>query len=105
MRRHSRILGLLLLVVFVATAAGCAGGGTKKSTGEYVDDAAITAKVKTEIRKDSALSAAQINVDTYKGIVALGGFVDSEESKKKAGEAAARVAGVREVKNNLQVKK
>ncbi len=105
MEGRRRIMSLLFLVVLVASVAGCASSRTQESTGEYVDDSVTTAKVKAAIAQDSSLSAFQINVETFKGVVQLSGFVDSPEAKSKATKIASRVAGVRSVKNSLVVKK
>jgi hypothetical protein len=77
---------------------------THESTGEYVDDSAITAKVKAAILEDPELKTLQISVKTFKGVVQLSGFVDSKEMVARAGEVAGQVSGVREVKNDLIVK-
>jgi hyperosmotically inducible periplasmic protein len=78
---------------------------TQRSTGEFTDDAATTAKVKTAIATDAgAKTAAAVNVETYRGVVQLTGFVDTEEQSRRAVEAAKKVAGVRSVKNDLRVK-
>lgn len=83
---------------------GCAGTSTKQSTGEYVDDAAITAKVKKALISDPVVKAGEVNVETFKGTVQLSGFVDTSEQKSRAAEVAGAVAGVRDVKNNINVK-
>jgi osmotically-inducible protein OsmY len=84
---------------------GCAPSATSRTAGTTVDDAAITAKVKTEIAKEQGLGEAlSINVDTYRGVVSLNGFVDSQEQINQAMACARRVGGVTEVKNNLSVK-
>ncbi|MBE0602385.1 MAG: BON domain-containing protein [Deltaproteobacteria bacterium] len=84
---------------------GCASTRTQEGTGEYIDDSAITTKVKAEILGESTLKVFQINVETFKGEVQLSGFVDTAEKVKKAGEIARGVKGVKSVKNNLIVKK
>ena len=84
--------------------AGCAGSPTKESTGEYVDDSAITAKVKTALVKDDAVKAFQITVNTFKGVVQLSGFVDNSDQKSAAETDARGVPGVSDVKNNITVK-
>jgi len=95
------------LVVFMVSAAFVAGASAQKqeSTGEYVDDSVITTKVKAELANDDFLKSFQISVETHKGIVQLSGFVDSQETIKKAGQIAGGVKGVKSVKNNLIVKK
>jgi len=94
------IIGLVL-VVFMA---GCAGTRHKESTGEYIDDSVITTKVKAEIFNDPMLKVFQINVETYKGVVQLSGFVNSAETSARAAEVARSVNGVTGVKNSLIIK-
>jgi hyperosmotically inducible protein len=83
---------------------GCAATPTQESTGGYIDDATITTKVKAAIAADQKLAALQIKVTTYKGIVELSGFVDSDQIKERAWEVAGQVSGVTDVHNNLIVK-
>ena len=95
----------LALALFAATnIAGCAATSTSESTGEYVDSAAITSKVKAALLGDSGLKSFAIEVDTFKDIVQLSGFVNSEQVKARAGEIAGGVSGVRSVRNDLIVK-
>lgn len=94
---------LVLLVVLVAIA-GCASTRTQESTGQYVDDSTITAKVKGEILEDPTLKTFQISVETFKGAVQLSGFVNSAEVRNRAAVVASRVSGVQSVKNDLLVK-
>lgn len=98
------LIGFLLALVVLA-AVGCAGTETRRSTGGYVDDKTISAKVKTELAADSMTQALQIEVETYNGVVQLSGFVDKEETIKTAGEIARGVPGVKDVKNNLMLRK
>ena len=102
-KRH-RMLSFLICIGLIAVFVGCASTPTKEGTGEYIDDSAITTKVKAEILADSSLKVFQINVETFKGEVQLSGFVDSAQAKAKAGEVARGVKGVKSVKNNLAVK-
>ncbi|MEO7598949.1 MAG: BON domain-containing protein [Opitutus sp.] len=83
---------------------GCAGTATRQSTGEYVDDAAITAKVKSAFVKDEVVKAMQVDVTTFKGNVQLSGFVDTAEQKARAAQVAGTVTGVTNVTNNISVK-
>ncbi len=101
--RH-RLLGFMVCIVLIVAFQGCASTQKRESTGEFIDDSTITAKVKTAIFNDPALKVFQINVETFKGIVQLSGFVDSARSVGRAGEVAAGVSGVQSVKNNLIVK-
>ena len=94
------------------TLAGCASdrsntsaSGPSRSAGEFTSDAALTAKVKTAIANDAGLgSAANINVNSSRGVVQLNGFVDSADKIQRAAQAAGKVEGVTRVENNLQVK-
>ena len=102
-KRH-RILSFLVCIALVTAFVGCASTQKREGTGEYIDDSAITTKVKAAIFNDPSLKVFQINVETFKGDVQLSGFVDSSQSAHKAGEVARGVKGVRSVKNNLIVK-
>ncbi len=102
-KRH-RIVSFLVCIVLVAAFMGCASTQKREGTGEYLDDSAITAKVKAAIFNEPTLKVFQINVETFKGDVQLSGFVDSSHSVSKAGEVARGVKGVKSVKNNLIVK-
>ena len=104
MLKLHRIMKFLACLVLITSFMGCASTRTHEGTGEYVDDSAITTKVKAAIFTDPALKVFQINVETFKGEVQLSGFVDSHQMAKKAGEVARSVNGVLEVKNNLIVK-
>ena len=85
-------------------ALGCASTGRQESTGEYIDDATITTKVKTAIFNEPSLKVAQINVETYKAVVQLSGFVNSSADMSKAASVARSVSGVASVKNDIQLK-
>ena len=104
MKKRNVIIGYLILLMLVATFAGCASTRTHESTGEYVDDSVITTKVKSLLAEDDFLKSFQIGVETDKGRVQLSGFVNSQNAVDKAGEIARSVKGVRSVKNNLIVK-
>jgi osmotically-inducible protein OsmY len=102
-KRH-RLLSFLICIGLITVFIGCASTPKKEGTGEYVDDSAITTKVKAAIIAEPTLKVFQINVETFKGEVQLSGFVDSAQSVTKAGEVARGVKGVKSVKNNLIVK-
>ncbi len=95
---------IFMALVFAVSLTACAGSGNNLSTGEYIDSAAITAKVKTELALADETSALQIDVETYKDLVILSGFVDSEAERIAAERIAADVNGVAKVKNALVVK-
>ena len=94
-----------LTIIFSLGIAGCAGTQTSRATGQVIDDASITTRVKTEIAQTRGLGEAlNVNVDTYRGVVSLAGFVDNEAQRRAIQRAAQRVQGVVSVKNNLEVK-
>lgn len=94
------LLPLTLLVVLGA----CAGNATQRSTGAYIDDASITAAVKTKLIDDEMVKARNINVETYKGVVQLTGFVDSRAEANQAVTLAQQVEGVASVKDDLRLR-
>lgn len=104
MKTASPMVRSLLVLLVIAVIGGCAGSRTQESTGEYVDDSVITAKVKNAILGDSSLKVLQINVETFKGVVQLSGFVNSPQVRSRAAEVASRVSGVKSVTNDLMVK-
>jgi osmotically-inducible protein OsmY len=104
MKKRNIVIHCLVLLMLIATFVACASTPKQESTGEYVDDSVITTKVKSLLVKDDFLKSFQIGVETYKGIVQLSGFVDSQKAIDKAGEIASGVKGVKSVKNNLVVK-
>ncbi len=96
----TKIKAVMLLSLALA-AAGCAGNRT---VGERIDDAAITAKVKTALAADPTAKAYEINVDTANGVVQLNGFVDDQNAKQAAERVARHEKGVKSVRNNLEIK-
>jgi osmotically-inducible protein OsmY len=96
----------ITVLMFAASMAlaGCASTSKTEGTGEYVDDVVITTKVKAEILNEPTLKSMEINVETYKGVVQLSGFVASPASIDKAAAVARGVKGVTSVKNDIHVK-
>jgi len=89
-----------------AQLAGCASQSpneNRRTAGVVVDDAALTAKVKTALARDRDVAAHNVNVTTYRGLVQLSGFVQEESAARKAAEVARGVDGVRDVYNDLRV--
>lgn len=98
---------LVASMVAIASLSGltaCSTSGRHESASQYMDDATITTKVKAALAKDPDVKAYQVNVETYKGVVQLSGFVDSQANVHKAGQVAQTVSGVRSVKNDVRVK-
>jgi hyperosmotically inducible periplasmic protein len=104
------LLAAMMAAVSLTTLTACestrstAKAQPRESVGEYVDDATITTKVKAALAKDPDVKAYQVNVETYKGVVQLSGFVDSEANVRRAAQVAQGVSGVRSVKNDVRVK-
>ena len=94
----------LIAALMLSTVVGCASTPTHESTGQYIDDSAITTEVKAAILKEPTLKVAEINVETYKGIVQLTGFVSSPDAIAKAVSVARGVNGVKSVKNDMRLK-
>lgn len=92
------------LLVAAPILAGCAGTQERASTGQQIDDATITAKVKSQLLADPQVSGLQVNVETFKGQVQLSGYVNSPDERAKAEQIARQVGGVRTVANDLIVK-
>ena len=99
-RAFTTFLAMLALLAVV----GCAGTSTREGTGEYVDDAVITTKVKAAIFNEPTLKSAEINVETFKGSVQLSGFVSSRANMTKAVDLARTVAGVKGVRDDMRIK-
>ena len=99
-----RKLATLVGIVFVAMALGCASTAKQEGTGEYVDDTVITGKVKAAIFNEPTLKSAEINVETFKGIVQLSGFVSTAANQTLAVQVARNVSGVKSVKNDMRLK-
>jgi osmotically-inducible protein OsmY len=101
----------LLAALFIAAAVPMAmvactttTTGKHETAGEYIDDATVTARVKAALAQDPQVRVTQVNVETYKGVVQLSGFVDSSANAARAVEVTRGVSGVRSVKNDIVVK-
>jgi hyperosmotically inducible protein len=95
----------VIAAAVAATSLACASGGGQRSSGEYVDDKVVSAKVKAALIDDPATKAYQIDVETYNGVVQLSGFVADKETAMTAEQVAESVQGVRDVKNDLHVRR
>lgn len=99
----SRILTMIVAMLAIASMAACSPTRTTRSAGETLDDATVTAKVKTALARDPATSAFRIDVESFRGDVQLNGFVDTADMKSAAARVAKSVDGVHSVSNNLEV--
>jgi len=107
MKRNSSAKNIVRIGAFFASVTlmtACASTRTQKSTGEVVDDAVVTSRVKTALIADPITKARDIDVITFKGRVQLNGFVDSTQERNEAKVVASKVSGVEEVDNNLKLK-
>lgn len=104
MKKISKILKLTICIGLLSAFIGCTATANHESTGQYIDNSVITTKVKTAIFSDESLKVTQINVESYKGVVQLSGFVDSSENAIKAETIARNIEGVISVENSLVVK-
>ncbi|MDP2017713.1 BON domain-containing protein [Hydrogenophaga sp.] len=95
---------MLAVAASVMTLAGCSSTAKKESTGQYLDDTAITGKVKAAIFADASLKSTEINVETFKGAVQLSGFVNSQADIQRAVAVTQGVSGVKSVKNDMRLK-
>ena len=95
---------VVFLAILVASLLGCASTATQEGTGEYIDNTVITTKVKAVIFNEPTLKSFEINVETFKGVVQLSGFVNSQADIDKAVEIVQQVKGVKSVKNDMQLK-
>jgi hyperosmotically inducible protein len=99
----ARPMSIFATAVFLAGAAGCAATDERRATGQIVDDASLTARVKTALVKADGINANAINVNTYRGEVILSGFVEDRQMIDRAASVARDVDGVRMVRNDLHV--
>lgn len=104
-----KLIAAAMMAAGVALS-GCASksdnnANESRTAGQFTSDAALTAKVKSALAKDAGLgTAADVNVNSYRGVVQLNGFVDSADKVRRAGDVARGVEGVSRVDNNLSVK-
>ena len=99
----NRIFAVFVAIVFLS-ALGCAGSPTQESTGEYITDSWITTKVKAALADDRQVKATEVNVETFKGVVQLSGFVSSDTAMYEAVRIARGIKGVKSVNNDMRVK-
>jgi osmotically-inducible protein OsmY len=104
MTNITRRLTTLVAIAFMAMTLGCASTAKQEGTGEYIDDTVITTKVKAAILNEPTLKSAEINVETFKGVVQLSGFVSTAAMESTAVSVTRGVAGVKSVKNDMRLK-
>lgn len=102
--RRFKSFSIFFMTALLIFTGGYAAAENHERTGEYIDDSVVTAKIKAAILNEPSLKSAEINVETFKGLVQLSGFVGSQADIKKAAAVARRVKGVKSVKNDMHVK-
>ncbi|WP_151448939.1 BON domain-containing protein [Lacisediminimonas profundi] len=102
--KNFKILSALVAALMLTALAGCASGPQQESAGQYVDDTVITTSVKAAIFNEPTLKVSEINVETFKGIVQLSGFVRSYDNINTATNVTSAVKGVKSVKNDIRIK-
>jgi osmotically-inducible protein OsmY len=104
MKNYINVFNALVVAFLLAFTVGCASTDKQASTGEQIDDTVITTRVKAAIFADDELKVLEINVETFKSVVQLSGFVSSPSHVSRAERIARSVKGVESVKNDLRVK-
>jgi hyperosmotically inducible protein len=94
----------MMLVSLAALAlAFSAPGLAEKSAGDHVDDGSIVTQVKASLVAEKGVPSSDVNVEVYKGVVLLSGFVKTQAEKDAAGKVAKNTAGVKSVRNELAI--
>jgi len=98
------LLAIALGFLISLSITGCSSSPTQESTGQFVDDSTITTKIKAKLLDDPLVSGLAISVETYKGVVQLSGFANTNDERKQAVVIAQQTDGVRSVKNDIHLK-
>ena len=102
--KQFRHLSALSFPIVLVAILGCASTQTQESTGQYFDDTWITTRVKTSLIGNPDVKATEVNVETFKGVVQLSGFVSSEAAMAHAVLIAQGIQGVTSVENDMRIK-
>lgn len=93
-----------LVAALLLAAGGCAVTRGQESAGAYVDDTAITTRIKARFVESPEVAASSIRVETLNGTVMLSGFAKNATEKSAAEKIAREVNGVRAVRNEILVR-
>jgi len=104
MNKSTLVVATMVALGSLLATSGCAVTSGQTSTGQYIDDKTITARVKTRMAADPMVSAMRIDVTTLNGTVQLSGFATSQAEKDKAAAIAAEVPDVKSVRNDIIVR-
>ena len=102
--KYDKKLIIFSFTILLASLVGCASTKIQEGTGEFVDNAVITTKVKTALFNEAPLKSFEINVKTFKGNVQLSGFVNTQSDIEKAEKITKKIKGVKSIKNNILLK-
>lgn len=103
-RTSSALRHAALVAVLAASLSACSVMRDQQSMGAYVDDAAITAEVKSKMATDRDVAATSISVETLNGVTQLSGFAKSQAEKDRAASIARAAKGVKGVRNDIVVR-
>jgi osmotically-inducible protein OsmY len=98
------VIGLGALPLLLGVTGCTTGSRYEQSTGERIDDHGTSSRVRAALANDSQYKYDGVNVETFKGVVQLSGFVNTRDQKDRAGDLARKVKGVTDVENNITVK-
>ncbi|BAL96126.1 BON domain-containing protein [Rubrivivax gelatinosus] len=101
---RNTLAATITAVAALVVLPGCAVTRDQSTVGEYIDDSAITTAVKAKFVEDKSVDASAISVETLRGEVMLSGFAKSGTEKARAETLARSVNGVKQVKNQLEVR-
>jgi len=104
MHPSKRFTFVLLTAAALTAVVGCASGPQQATVGQYIDDATVTTRVKAAIYNEPRLKSAEINVETFKSVVQLSGFVSTQADIQRAVAVTQTVAGVSSVRNDMRLK-
>ena len=104
MKVRTALVATITAVAAITVLPGCAVTRGQSTVGEYIDDATVTAAVKTKLIENKAVDAAAIKVETLNGEVMLSGFAKSAEERTTAESLTRGTKGGRAVKNQIVVR-
>jgi osmotically-inducible protein OsmY len=102
--KNKNFLNALICLGAAVAMVGCSATRYNRSTGQYIDDKATSARVKAALAKDSLVKASDVHVESFRGNVHLTGFVDHPVQKERASQITRNVRGVEWFKNDIATK-
>jgi hypothetical protein len=92
-----------ILTIVAAVVVMAAPSGQARTVGQLIDDATLVATIKAKLTADQLSNLTKIDVKADRGVVTLGGTVDSLERRARAVQIASGVDGVKSIVNDIQV--